>query len=30
MLLANKLGAADVQAVVKDLEPILAGLGKLK
>lgn len=30
MLLANKLGAADVQAVVNDLEPILAGLGKLK
>lgn len=29
-LLVNKLTASDVQAVVSDLEPILAGLGALK
>ncbi len=30
MLLSGKLGSADLQAVVSDLEPILAGLAKIK
>jgi hypothetical protein len=30
MLLSGRLGSADVQAVVNDLEPILAGLAKIK